>query len=159
MRYSLYFIGFNFIVAFFSDLMLNFPSLERSLSPPSIKALRPYFNYQNNAIVAGFYAGATIVATLIPTMAISMYYLGMLYPKTLYSLILFLCIATPLGFLADFIIYQFQLFGTSLNKYYHIAGVGLWGAIAFVFSIVISFLLMIYFFPSQPRENHQERGK
>jgi hypothetical protein len=63
----------------------------------------------------------------------------MYYPSTLYQLFAFLSIAFPLGYISDVIIYKAQIFGDTLNPYYELVGPGLWGAIAYIFSIVVSY--------------------
>jgi hypothetical protein len=55
----------------------------------------------------------------------------------------FLSLAVPLGYLADVFIYKYKVFGKTLDAYYNVGGAGLWGAAAYVFSIVISYILYI----------------
>ena len=57
------------------------------------------------------------------------------------ELIKFVCLAFPLGYIIDIIIDKFKIFGNELDLYYKTAGAGLWGALAFVFSIIISYLI------------------
>ena len=61
---------------------------------------------------------------------------GFYVPLSNNELIKFLCIAFPLGYIIDIIIYKLNIFGKTLDLYYKIAGAGLWGALAFVFSII-----------------------
>jgi hypothetical protein len=136
----LLFILFNFIVSAISDLFLNMLSRLRT-SPEAIRALKPYFDSHSLLISAG-YAGITIVTILIITMLLSKLVFKFYYPKTIIELVLFILLATPIGYIADILIYYFQIFGYSMNDYYKKAGAGFWGSSAFVFSIVLSFLLL-----------------
>ena len=136
---SIIFILLNFIISAISDMGLNILS-RLSVSPSAIRALKPYFQSQSVLVSAG-YAGITVVTVLIITMLVSKIVFNFLYPKTVKELALFLLLAAPIGYIADAIIYYFQLFGTSLNDYYKKAGVGFWGSAAFVFSIIFSFLI------------------
>jgi hypothetical protein len=71
--------------------------------------------------------------------------LGFYIPHNNIELIKFIGIAFPLGYVTDIIIDKLKIFGSSLNLYYKVAGVGLWGALAFVFSIIISYLIQNIF--------------
>jgi len=137
------FILVNFIISAFSDICLNFLS-RLKVSPESIRSLKPYFNKQST-LVSAIYAGLTVLIVLIITMLISKLVFNFYYPITLNQLGLFILLAVPLGYIADVVIYYFQVFGDSLNEYYKKAGVGFWGSAAFVFSIIFSFLLLKFF--------------
>ena len=134
------FIVVNFIISAFSDICLNFLS-RLKISPDSVRALKPYFNKQS-ILASAIYAGLTVIIVLIITMLISKLVFNFFYPKTIKQLGLFLILAAPLGYIADVVIYYFQIFGDSLNEYYKKAGVGFWGSAAFVFSIIFSFLVV-----------------
>ena len=133
------FIILNFIISAISDIGLNILS-RLSISPDAVRALKPYFQSHSLLISAG-YAGITVVTVLIITMLISKLVFKFLYPKNVKELALFILLAAPIGYVADLIIYYFQLFGPLMNAYYKIAGAGFWGSAAFIFSIFISFLL------------------
>ena len=134
------FIFVNFIISAFSDICLNFLS-RLEISPDSVRALKPYFNKQS-ILLSAMYAGLTVLIVLIITMLISKLVFNFFYPTSLKQLGLFLLLAAPLGYIADVVIYKFQVFGNSLNEYYKKAGVGFWGSAAFVFSIIFSFLFI-----------------
>ena len=134
------FIVVNFVISAFSDICLNFLS-RLKISPDSIQALKPYFNKQS-ILVSATYAGLTVIIVLIITMLMSKIVFNFFYPTTIKNLVLFLILAAPLGYIADAVIYYFQVFGDSLNEYYKKAGVGFWGSAAFVFSIIFSFLIV-----------------
>ena len=137
------FILLNFIISAFSDICLNFLS-RLEISPDSVKAMKPYFNKQSTLVSAN-YAGLTVLIVLIITMLISKLVFNFSYPITLKQLGLFILLAAPLGYIADVVIYYFQVFGNSLNEYYKKAGVGFWGSAAFVFSIIFSFYFLNVF--------------
>ncbi len=131
-----------FFIGFVSDIVLNYLS-RQAYAPASIKALKVYFLRQTikNAlvrdIVSAVNAGLTIVVTLGVTMLLSRLIFKFSHPRTLPQLFRFLALAFPVGYLADIIIYKTELFGPTLNPFYKIAGVGLWGALAFIFAILV----------------------
>jgi len=133
----LLFILLNFGVSFLSDLVLNFLS-RQSYSYNAIKSLQTYFD-KRPTLISAFYAGITVCLVLIENIILSRVLFGMYYPSTLYQLFAFLSIAFPLGYISDVIIYKAQIFGDTLNPYYELVGSGLWGAIAYIFSIVVSY--------------------
>lgn len=136
-----------FFIGFISDIVLNYLS-RQSYAPASIKALEFYFDRKTikskllRDFVSAFNAGATIVAALIVTMLISKTILGFMHPTSLNELRQFIFIAFIVGYATDVIIYKVQLFGKTLNPFYEIAGAGLWGALAFLFSIVVGYFLL-----------------
>lgn len=148
MRYFT-FILLNFIVSFLADIVLN--DITRPPSPFPIRStiidsLKPYF--RNKSILsAGFYAGITIVLATIILTGITHIIYNFTVPSNIIELFKMLIIAFPLGFIIDDLIYRFHIFGTSLDPYYKEAGAGLWGALAFIVSIVISYILHNYFLP------------
>jgi hypothetical protein len=131
-----------FFIGFVSDIVLNYLS-RQAYAPASIKALKVYFFRQTikNAlvrdIVSAINAGLTIVVTLGVTMLLSRVALKFYHPQTLAQLYRFLALAFPVGYLADILIYKTELFGPTLNPFYKIAGAGLWGALAFIFAILV----------------------
>ena len=154
-----------FFIGFFADLVLNYLS-RQTYAPATVKALEIYFERKEiksaswRAIISGVNAGLTIVGVLLIVMG--MYKLtstsasststsasstsarstSTWHPTTPKQLLYFLLLAFPVGWAADVIIYKTQLFGPSLNPYYKIAGAGLWGALAFIFSILVSYFLL-----------------
>jgi hypothetical protein len=59
----------------------------------------------------------------------------------LYSLGKFCVLAFIIGYILDIAIDKLKIFGNRLNTYYKALGAGLWGAIAFIFAIVISYFI------------------
>ena len=96
-------------------------------------------------IKCAVYAGITIVIALLINMLISKKMLGFYIPHNNTELIKFIGIAFPLGYAIDIIIDKLKIFGNDLDLYYKVAGAGLWGALAFVFSIIISYLIQNIF--------------
>lgn len=133
------FIFLNFCVAFISDVILRFLSTQNI--NPIITSLKPYF--KNKSIMyAGFLAGLTIVSALLISLSVSYLCFGFIIPSSYNEMIYFLLISFILGYIIDYLIYKWQLFGESLNQYYKLAGAGFWGASAFLFSIIISYILL-----------------
>jgi hypothetical protein len=138
------FIFLNFLVSMFSDIILN--DLAKSNKYENLATLQPYF--KDKYILEGaVYAGLTVISCLIILILISKLVFKFYMPTNNLELLKYLIIAYPLGYLYDYLIYKFNIFGSSLDLYYEKLGVGNWGAIAFVFSIIISFYLQKYFIP------------
>ena len=141
------FIIINFIVSALSDVSLNLLSrnqLTKDYNLKIILSLKPYF--KNKSIIeCAVYAGITIVVALLINMLISKKMLGFYIPHNINELIKFIGIAFPLGYAIDIIIDKLKIFRNDLDLYYKVAGAGLWGALAFVFSIIISYLLTTLF--------------
>jgi len=137
------FIIIIFIISALSDIILNFlsrNSLTKKYNLKIILSLRPYF--KNKSIIkSAIYAGLTIVVALLINILISKNIFGFYTPSNTNELIKFICIAFPLGYAIDIIIDKFKIFGNDLDLYYKVAGAGLWGALAFIFSIIISYII------------------
>lgn len=136
------FIFLNFMVSLFSDIVLN--DIASSGKYDSINTLKPYFK-NKYVLEAGVYAGLTVISCLIVVLILSQKIFNFYIPNTFNQLINFLLIAYPLGYYYDYLIYKHKIFGDSLDEYYQKLGVGHWGALAFSFSIIISFILQKYF--------------
>ena len=131
---NILFLFLNFSVAFVSDIFLNDLSRFNVL-----KSLQPYFHNQS-ILKCAFYAGLTVAIALVITMIFSYFLFGFSVPNTLTHLFYFCILAFVLGYIIDIVIYKFKVFN-GLDNYYKIYGAGLWGGIAFVFSILISYFL------------------
>jgi len=134
----------HFFIGFISDIGLNYLSRQSYATGP-IKALEIYFKRKSikgepqRTIISAINAGLTIVFALIFTMLLSIILFGFSYPMKIKQLIKFVILAFIIGYAFDIIIYKTQLFGKSLNPYYKVTGAGLWGALAFVFSILLGY--------------------
>ena len=140
----------HFSIGFISDLGLNFLSRQK-YATKGIKALEIYFKRKSisgepeRAIISAVNAGLTIMIALIITMLISIVLLGFSYPQNIKQLLKFTILAFIIGYIIDVIIYKIELFGKTLNPYYKAVGAGLWGALAFIFSIIIGYYLIKMF--------------
>lgn len=133
------FIIVNFFVGFFSDIFLNVISSNTKY----LQSLRKYFN--NLSVTrAAIYAGLTIVSALIPTMLIYKILTNKYVPKSNKDLIYFVILTFIIGYVYDILIEQYNVF-PDLDEYYELYGAGFWGAFAFVFSVVISYLFLKYY--------------
>ena len=143
---AILFIIIVFIVSLLSDILLNILSKNKLTKKYNLKiilSLKPYFK-NKSMIQSAVYAGITIIVALLINMLISNKLLGFYIPHNITELIKFIGIAFPLGYVTDIIIDKLKIFGSSLNLYYKTAGAGLWGALAFVFSIIISYCIQKY---------------
>jgi len=140
------FLIINFVVAMISDITLN--DIANGKGPKFIKSdiissLKPYFK-NKSIILVSIYAGLTICISTIILSLISKPTLGYYVPNNIKQILIYLIPAFLIGFLLDIIIYKLNIFGNSLKSYYKTAGTGLWGALAFILSIVISYLIQKY---------------
>lgn len=129
------FLFINFIVAFFSDIVLNdltffnfFPSL------------KPYF-YKQSIIGSALAAAVTVEIAVIITMILFYLLTRSLIPTNYTSLLYFCILAFVIGYLIDIFIEKMKIFGNRLDAYYKKFGAGFWGATAFLFSILISYFI------------------
>lgn len=146
-EYVFLFLIINFLVGFFSDIVLNFLS-RREFMLSGIKALKPYFA-KHSVLSAALYAGITVVVTLA-CMLLVMYSLQFKYSNI--NLILFSFVA---GFFADILIEKLKIFGNDLDEYYRKVGKGVWGGLAIMFS-VINTVAAMHFFQLQTRKVNQQ---
>jgi hypothetical protein len=134
------FILVNFIVSAISDLVLNILS-RQNISPKEITSLKSYFDL-HSPITTAIYAGLTVVSVLIVNILLASILFKFSIPTNISQLFIFILIAYPLGYFADIFIYKYSVFGNELDEYYETTGAGVWGAIAFVFAIIVSYTLI-----------------
>ena len=130
------------IVSCLSDFGLNYIS-HQTWSTQTIRSLKPYFD-KRGPIKSSIYAGLTVLVVLLFTSLLSYALFGYAMPKTINQLYMFLLLAFPIGFISDIGINRYKIFGTDLDAYYNIAGEGLWGALAFIFAIIIGYNIQLY---------------
>ena len=143
------FVFINFIVSFLSDIVLNDianPPKPIPFKSKIIDSLKPYFK-NKSIIISGIYAGITICITLVGVSLLSKIIYNFYVPNTFRELFKYLILAFPIGYVVDIGIEKLNIFGNSLVFYYKKAVAGFWGAIAFIFSIIIIFLLQKYLIP------------
>ena len=138
------FVFINFIVGFISDIVLNDLSKSSFINSPIIKSLKIYFD-KKYIIEAAFYAGLTVVLTLIPILILHKYLLPIF---DIPELLLLTLLGFIIGYLVDILIEKIDIFGASLHQYYKLAGSGFYGGLAIVFSIIVSYLLQVYLLPN-----------
>ena len=139
MKYILLFLFLIFIVSFVSDIVLNVLSTHFNI----IQSLQPYF-YKQSILKCAFDAGITVLVAVLINMYFSYLFFGFILPDTFTQLIYFCILAFFIGYMMDIFIYKFNVFGNRLTKYYNEYGAGLWGAIAFVFAILISYVISYF---------------
>ena len=135
---ALHFIVLNFFVGFFSDIVLNVTNI--------VTSLKSYFT-NKTIIESAIYAGITIVCALIVTMFLSDILFHFAVPNNLQELMKFSALAFFIGYISDYFIYYMHVFGNRLDLYYKTLGIGFWGAMAFLFSILISYFIQKYIIP------------
>lgn len=155
-KFQLLFLCTIFIVSFASDLILNDLTRQPLIKYHNnviIKSLGSYFK-DKGLVESGIYAGLTIVIAYILLMiGLKLMGLGsipsreLVYCKlttpSIKKLLLEILFAFILGYAIDILIDKYRIFGDSLNAYYTIAGSGFWGAVAFLFAILLSYLLLL----------------
>ena len=140
-------ISIYFFIGFISVIILIDLS-RQAYAPDSIRALKVYFfragikNSHMRDLVSAINAGLTIVAALLLTMGLCKLVFNFYHPHSLLDLLRFLLLAFPIGYAVDMIIYKTELFGPTLNPFYKIAGAGFSGAMAFLFSILVAYLIL-----------------
>lgn len=139
---TIIFILLNFLVGFMSDIVLN----DLSTNYGIVSSLKSYF-YKQSILKCAVEAGLTIVVALLITMFVSFILFKFIMPYNLFSLSQFLILAFSLGYIIDIFIEKNKIFGNRLNEYYKQVGGGLWGGLAFVFSIVISYFIQTNILP------------
>ena len=132
----LLYIFTNFEIAFVSDIVLNDLATYYGMVP----FFKPYFAGQS-IVGCGVAAGLTVVMGLVLTMIAAYSILGFWIPNTVGKLTSFSIIGFILGYLLDIFIKQYHIFGNRLDAYYKKMGARLWGGLAFVFCIVISYFI------------------
>mgnify|MGYP001393790009 CR=1 FL=1 len=137
-----FFILINFLVSFLSDIILNDLANKKIMDTgfKIIYSLKPYFQ-DKSIIISGIYAGLTVIVSLAFVMILSKIILGFYEPTNSYTLLQFLFLSFVIGYFIDILIEKLDIFGKPLHPYYKEAGSGFWGAVAFIFSIVISFYI------------------
>lgn len=153
--FQLLFIFTLFSIALFSDVVLNDLSrnpIAKYHNNTIIKSLTSYFN-NKSILKSGVYAGLTVVIAYIFLMMLSHITTMVQFPsrEVVYSKFNFnslekitieLSFAFLIGYVFDVLIDKFNIFGESLHDYYSVAGSGFWGAFAFVFAILTTYVVL-----------------
>ena len=138
------FIFINFLVSAFADIVLNDLANHYHI----FSSLASYFR-EKTILGAAFYAGLTVALSTILLVLLSKLVFGFYLPKTnrQIQILAFIILAYSLGYVIDKFIEKADLFGASLKPFYNSYGSGHSGAIAFIISLFISFLLQKYLIP------------
>ena len=130
----------NGLIGFFSDIVLNILSRYET---GNIKTLLPYFKHKT-VFEAALYAAITVLIVVIIIMNLYKLIYHKTLPETKNETIHYLILTFIIGFIADILIYRFNIF-PKLDIYYKTLGAGLWGGLAILFSVSISlFIVYIY---------------
>ena len=138
------FLLLNFIVGFVADVALN--DMSRYSDNEIIKSLQLYFR-EKSIVEAAVYAGITVVVVVLMLMYVTKKMYGFYVPATNNQLLYSIIVSFVLGFVADIVIDKMKIFGSTLDEYYRVAGAGLWGALAIVMSVIVSYIVQKYLLP------------
>tara|TARA_B110000881_G_C18304006_1_gene378465 strand:- start:95 stop:562 length:468 start_codon:yes stop_codon:yes gene_type:complete len=137
------FLVFNFLIGFFSDIVLN---ILANQDIQFLKTLKPYF--ANKSVTkAALYAGITVVIIVGIIMSIFQITYDKYLPETVNEYFIYLLITFVIGYLSDILIYKINIF-PKLKLYYQKVGMGLWGALAILFSVIAS-LIGLYLYQNK----------
>tara|TARA_B100000035_G_scaffold297907_1_gene291145 strand:- start:657 stop:1121 length:465 start_codon:yes stop_codon:yes gene_type:complete len=132
------FLIFNALVGFFSDIILNIIAKYDIYKP--ISTLRPYFQ-NKTTFQAAFYALLTVVIIVGIIMKIFQLFYNKYLPETKQEYIIYFILTFIVGFIGDIVIFKLNIF-PRLQKYYRVVGKGLWGALAILFSVIVSLICL-----------------
>jgi H+/Cl- antiporter ClcA len=130
------FLVFNALVGFFSDIVLNIIAKHDIYKP--ITTLRPYFE-NKTMFQAAFYALLTVVIIVGIIMKIFQLFYNKYLPETKKEYVIYFILTFVVGYIGDIVIYKLNIF-PKLKEYYKVVGKGLWGALAILFSVVLSLI-------------------
>ena len=137
------FLVFNFLIGFFSDIVLN---LLANQDIQFLSTLKPYFANKSVA-KAALYAGLTVIIIVGIIMSIFQLTYDKYLPETVNEIVVYLLITFIIGFIADIVIYKINIF-PKLKLYYQKVGKGLWGGLAILFSVIAS-LIGLYLYQNK----------
>ncbi len=136
------FVFVNFLVSATADIVLNDLANRYNI----FSSLKPYFR-EKTILGAAFLAGLTVAVSTAVLLPLSNVLLGFYVPSTFNQLVLFLALSYPLGFAIDKAIEKIAVFGPTLVPFYEKYGSVNSGAMAFIISLFMSFLLQKYLIP------------
>jgi H+/Cl- antiporter ClcA len=137
------FLVFNFLIGFFSDIVLN---ILANQDIQFLKSLKPYFA-NKSVSKAALYAGITVVIIVGIIMSIFQLTYDKYLPETVNEYFIYLLISFVIGFIADIVIYKINIF-PKFKLYYQKVGKGLWGSLAILFSVITS-LIGLYLYQNK----------
>jgi len=138
LRIAVLFIIINFCVSYVSDNVLN--DLSKYTPLKAFTSLAPYFK-NKSIVVAGIYAGLTVVFATILLLLFNRLFLNTYFPESRSEFIIIIFAAYVIGFALDVFIYKMNIFD-NLQLFYKTVGAGNGGALSFLFSLIISFIVL-----------------
>jgi hypothetical protein len=123
-------------VSYVSDNVLN--DLSKYTPYKAFTSLAPYFK-NKSIVVAGIYAGLTVVFATILLLLFNRLFLNTYLPNSRSEFIITIFAAYVIGYALDVFIYKMNIFD-DLQLFYKTVGAGNGGALSFIFSLVISFM-------------------
>ena len=141
------FIIINFFVAYVSDNVLN--DLSKHSKIKAFNSLLPYFK-KKTIVGAGIYAGLTVAIATVMVMILYKVIFNTYLPETkslnyFFSVFMmyftFFVIAYIIGYVLDVFIYKMNIFD-NLQPFYNEVGAGNGGALSFLFSLAVSFIVL-----------------
>ena len=90
---------------------------------------------------AAFYALLTVIIIVGIIMKLFQIFYDKYLPETNREIFIYLVLSFIVGYVGDILIYKLDIF-PRLKIYYRVVGKGLWGAIAIVFSVSVSLILL-----------------
>jgi hypothetical protein len=138
LRIAILFIIINFFVSYVSDNVLN--DLSKYTPYKALTSLAPYFK-NKSIVVAGIYAGLTVVFATILLMLFNRLFLNTYLPESRSEFIITILTAYVIGYALDVFIYKMNIFD-NLQLFYKTVGAGNGGALSFLFSLIISFIVL-----------------
>ena len=138
LRIAILFIIINFCVSYVSDNVLN--DLSKYTPYKAFTSLAPYFK-NKSIVVAGIYAGLTVVFATILLMLFNRLFLNTYFPESRSQFIITIFVAYVIGYALDVFIYKMNIFD-NLQLFYKTVGAGNGGALSFLFSLIISFIVL-----------------
>ena len=136
LRIAVLFIIINFCVSYVN--VLN--DLSKYTPYKALTSLAPYFK-NKSIVVAGIYAGLTVVFATILLLLFNRLFLNTYFPESRSEFIIIIFAAYVIGYALDVFIYKMNIFD-DLQLFYKTVGAGNGGALSFIFSLVISFIVL-----------------
>jgi len=137
-RIAILFIIINFFVSYVSDNVLN--DLSKYTPYKAFTSLAPYFK-NKSIVVAGIYAGLTVVFATILLLLFNHLFLNTYFQESRSEFIIIIFAAYVIGYALDVFIYKMNIFD-DLQLFYKTVGAGNGGALSFIFSLIISFIVL-----------------
>ena len=138
LRIAVLFIIINFFVSYVSDNVLN--DLSKYTPYKAFTSLAPYFK-NKSIVVAGIYAGLTVVFATILLLLFNHLFLNTYFQESRSEFIIIIFAAYVIGYALDVFIYKMNIFD-DLQLFYKTVGAGNGGALSFIFSLIISFIVL-----------------